>query len=297
MATVRPGVEEFVRSRRYVLAGRGDRFGIWEVGKEAGPPVASFPMEDEDAFDQAAQVFDRLVAANRWDRGNWRRFRDWIGPFLPAGEPREEDRVGGALLAAIGFIAVCASVATWITAGSDMIGSESQVSGLRVGGRPVLAAGVVAFVASLLLIAHVRSLRALSVTTASGSFIFVYGLARALSLSVPLLPFSWRVVGPAPWIAAAAGGVMLAVSLGLLFRRSSFGPTPSLSQIVVFVVTCAGVVTTLVIEDWVFGCSPSIHVCAPRDRTILRIGIIVAMLAAAIAIVALSRARRGERTP
>jgi hypothetical protein len=290
---VRPGVEEFVRSRRYVLGGRADRVEVWEVGKEGGPPIASFPMEDDEGFDRAAEVFDRLVAADRWGtRTRW-RLRTWIGPLLPTGEPRDEDRGGGTLLAAIAFVVACASVARWIIAGSD-IRYVSAVSGLRVDGGPVLAAGIAAFAAGLLLIAHVRPLWALSVTATSGVFVLVRCLVRALSLSMPQGPFSWRVVEPAPWIAAVAGGVMLVVSLGLLFRRSSLGPTPSLTQLSVFAVTCASVATALVIEDRFFGCSP--YPCLPRDRTMLRIGIGLAIVASSIVIVALSRARLGKGT-
>ncbi len=72
------GLYEFDRSRRYVLAERDDRYGIWEIGREFAPPVASFPMDDEEAFELAVEEFARLNKADRKAQRFWITLIWWV---------------------------------------------------------------------------------------------------------------------------------------------------------------------------------------------------------------------------
>ena len=68
---VEAGLIEFDRSRRYILAEYQDVYGVWEVGREFAPPLASFPADDDDGFELATDEFDRLTKADRRTRRHW----------------------------------------------------------------------------------------------------------------------------------------------------------------------------------------------------------------------------------
>ncbi len=72
------GLYEFDRSRRYILAERDGLYGVWEIGREFAPPVASHSIDDDDGFELAMAEFDRLTKVDRKAQRYWITVLWWV---------------------------------------------------------------------------------------------------------------------------------------------------------------------------------------------------------------------------